>query len=205
MRSYLVRLAKFAAMRTGKGAGLWRRLQYPRPEEWAAYLKRFGGLRAMGDHCAVDASALITDPAYTRLGDNVRIADAYLIGHDGSVNMINRAFGTKLDRVGKIDIGNNVFIGRGATILPGVTIGDNVIIGAAAVVAKDVESDSVVVGSPARRVSSLTDYVGRLRQENQAYPWHELIEQREGEFDQNLEPLLIRERVKFFYGDQKVA
>jgi galactoside O-acetyltransferase len=47
-------------------------------------------------------------------------------------------------------IGKNCFIGVGATILPGVKIGDEVIIGAAAVVTKDIPSNSVAVGNPAR-------------------------------------------------------
>ena len=46
-------------------------------------------------------------------------------------------------------IGNNVRIGSNATILP-VTIGDNVVIGAGAVVTKDVSSNSVVKGNPAK-------------------------------------------------------
>ena len=46
-------------------------------------------------------------------------------------------------------IGNNVWIGANATILPGVKIGDNVVIGAGAVVTKDVPANSVAAGNPA--------------------------------------------------------
>lgn len=49
-------------------------------------------------------------------------------------------------------IGNNVRVATGAIVIGGVTIGDNVIIGAGAVVVKDVPSNSVVVGNPARIV-----------------------------------------------------
>ncbi len=51
-----------------------------------------------------------------------------------------------------IKIGDNVEIGSNSTILPGVTIGDNATVGAGAVVTKDVPSNSVVVGVPARVV-----------------------------------------------------
>lgn len=51
-------------------------------------------------------------------------------------------------------IGKNCFIGIGAMILPGVKIGDEVIIGAAAVVTKDIPSNSVAVGNPARVIRS---------------------------------------------------
>lgn len=49
-----------------------------------------------------------------------------------------------------VHIGNNVWIGAGAVILPGVTIGDNTVIGAGSVVTKDIPSDSVAVGNPCR-------------------------------------------------------
>ncbi|MBG6185630.1 tetrahydrodipicolinate N-succinyltransferase [Arthrobacter sp. CAN_A214] len=52
--------------------------------------------------------------------------------------------------------GRNVWIGSNATLLPGVTIGDNFVVAAASVVTEDVPENSVVVGSPARVVHSLT-------------------------------------------------
>ena len=49
-----------------------------------------------------------------------------------------------------VRIGNNVWIGGGAIILPGVTIGDNVTIGAGSVVTKDIPSNTVAAGNPCR-------------------------------------------------------
>jgi maltose O-acetyltransferase len=49
-----------------------------------------------------------------------------------------------------VTIGNNVWIGGGAIILPGVTIGDNVTIGAGSVVTKDIPSNTVAAGNPCR-------------------------------------------------------
>ena len=49
-----------------------------------------------------------------------------------------------------VRIGDNVVIGGHSTILPGVTIGNNVFVGAGSVVARDVESNCVVAGNPAR-------------------------------------------------------
>ena len=48
-------------------------------------------------------------------------------------------------------IGNDVWIGQGATIMPGITIGDGAIVGARSVVTKDVEPYSIVMGLPAKR------------------------------------------------------
>lgn len=53
-------------------------------------------------------------------------------------------------------IGDNVWIGGGAIILPGVTIGDNVVIGAGSVVTKDIPSDKVAIGSPCHPVRENT-------------------------------------------------
>ena len=47
-------------------------------------------------------------------------------------------------------IGDNVWIGGGAILMPGVTIGDNVVIGAGSVVTKDIPSDSIAYGAPCR-------------------------------------------------------
>lgn len=54
-----------------------------------------------------------------------------------------------------VTIGNNVWIGGSATILPGVTIGDNAVIGAGSVVTRDVEANTVVGGNPARVLKRL--------------------------------------------------
>lgn len=54
-----------------------------------------------------------------------------------------------------VKIGKNVWIGEGASILPGVTLGDNVIVGANAVVTHSFPENSVIAGCPARLIRSL--------------------------------------------------
>ena len=54
-----------------------------------------------------------------------------------------------------ITIGKNVWIGAGATILPGVTIGDNAIVGASSVVTKNVEPNCIVAGNPAKLIKHI--------------------------------------------------
>ncbi len=61
----------------------------------------------------------------------------------------------KLEAARPITIGDNVWIGGGAVVCPGVTIGDNSVIGAGAVVTKDIPANVVAVGNPARPVRSL--------------------------------------------------
>lgn len=69
-----------------------------------------------------------------------------------------------------VTIGDNVFVGWGATILPGTAIGDNTIIGAGAVVSGNIESDSVYAGNPAKKIMTIEDFYQKRigRQEGEA-------------------------------------
>ena len=62
---------------------------------------------------------------------------------------------------GRVEIGNNVFIGMNSIICRNVSIGENVIIGAGSVVTKDCQPNSVYVGNPARRISSIEDFINK--------------------------------------------
>jgi maltose O-acetyltransferase len=61
----------------------------------------------------------------------------------------------RLEAAAPITIGDNVWLGGGAIILPGVTIGENAVVGAGAVVTKDVPSGVVAAGNPARVLRSV--------------------------------------------------
>jgi acetyltransferase-like isoleucine patch superfamily enzyme len=90
----------------------------------------------------------------------VVIGDDCLTGHNVVIATLNHdlAPSRRADmQPAPVVIGRNVWIGSNATILPGVTIGDDAVVAAAAVVTKDVPEKSVVVGSPARVVRSLSD------------------------------------------------
>ena len=71
-----------------------------------------------------------------------------------------------IDTFGKIKVGNNVYIGNCALILPGVTIEDNVIIGAGSVVTKSIERGMIVAGNPARIIGNIDEYESKISQFN---------------------------------------
>lgn len=64
-------------------------------------------------------------------------------------------------KIGKVKIGNNVFIGAGTIILPNVSVGDNSIIDAGSVVTKDIPANTVSAGNPARVLSTLDAFLTR--------------------------------------------
>jgi acetyltransferase-like isoleucine patch superfamily enzyme len=132
----------------------------------------------------------------------VTLSNCTLLGHDGVVGVLNVAYGVKLDSVGKIDIKDNVFIGHGAIVLPGVTIGPNAVVAAGAVVTKDVQPGDVVGGVPAKPISKMDDLVRRLQEETDLLPWADIIKKREGPYDPKVEPVLIAMRVKYFFHDE---
>ena len=201
MKSLLLRFARHMVLRHNKLVGLWRYLEYPPPELWAEHVRRHGGLRAMGDGCAIDHNTAFTDPYLTRLGDHVRIAGATLLGHDGSVDTLNKALGKKLDKVGPVDVRDHVFIGLNALVMPGVTIGPRAVVAAGSVVTRDVPPDTVVGGVPAKRICSFQELGDRLQESTDAYPWADLIRQRGSAFDPAMEPELQRRRAAHFFGE----
>lgn len=99
-------------------------------------------------------------PQAVTIGDNfISAPRSIILAHDAST--YNH---TKKHRVEETVIGNNVFLGAGAIILPGLKIGDNVIIGAGSVVTKNVEENSVVAGNPARFMCTTEIYIKKCEQ-----------------------------------------
>ena len=105
-------------------------------------------LAVVGNGCFIAAGAIL-GPDVT-LGHGVIINHGAIVDHDCSIdNGTHIAPNATLG--GGVTIGSNVLVGAGAVILRGLTIGDNVIIGAGSVVTKNVPSDELVLGIPARR------------------------------------------------------
>jgi acetyltransferase-like isoleucine patch superfamily enzyme len=197
------KLVRFLVLERGWPVFLYRKMYRPDGTDWAEYLRKRGNLHHMGVDVAINFDANITDPEYVSIGNNVLLSSCTLVGHNGAIAVLNRAYGVKLDDVGKIDIKDNVFIGIGAIILPGVTIGPNAIVGAGALVTRDVPPGSIVGGVPARVIGDTRDYVRKLGEKTELLPWKHLIHAREGSFDQAVELELKGMRIKHFYPDSE--
>lgn len=198
MGSYMQSLLRRIAMNRG-WKSLYLRSGGGSPSAYAEFIRRHGRLHSMGRDVGIVPGTVITDPEYVSIGNNVLLAPCSLIGHDGCIEVLNRAYGVRLDAVGKIEIRDNVFIGHGATVLRNTTIGPNAIVAAGAVVTKDVPAGSIVGGTPARVIGSVDNLLERLFRETNGLPWADLIAAREGSFDPALEPELKRRRCAWFY------
>lgn len=107
-------------------------------------------------------NGVILDPSYCwliEIGDNVTLAPrVHILCPDASTKQF-----LNYTKIGRVTIGNNVFIGAESVVLPGVTIGSNVIIGANSTVTHDIPDNTVAVGSPAQILCSLEEYLQKER------------------------------------------
>lgn len=142
---------------------------------YRAYLKRFKPLKYMskvgidyppgGVHIYgfVNWSS---EPWLIKLGHNVHITDGVkFLTHDGGTLLFRHEY-NDLEITKPIVIGDNVYIGNNAVILPGVHVGDNVIIGACSVVTKDIPSNVVVAGVPAKIIKTIDEYLDKIKNES---------------------------------------
>ncbi len=99
-----------------------------------------------------------SEPYLITIGSHVTITGGVqFITHDGGV-WVFRPEEPDIDVFGSIVVGDNVFIGYGAILMPGVKIGSNSVVGAGAIVTRDVLDNVVVVGCPAKVIMSKDEY-----------------------------------------------
>ena len=130
-------------------------------ESYISYLRSIGV--KIGEDCViyVPSKTLIDEqyPWMITIGEHVRITEGVkILTHDYSWMVIKNVDGPILGASGKVEIGNNVFIGMNTVICRNVNIGDNVVIGAGSVVTRDCDSNGVYAGVPAKRIMSLSEY-----------------------------------------------
>ncbi len=116
----------------------------------------YGSNIFVGKNCFINYNCTILDNAKVTLGDNCLVApnvSIYTAGH--SLYPDSRALGYEYGV--EVVVEDNVWIGGGSIILPGVHIGSNTVIGAGSVVTKDVPDWSFAAGNPCRVIRPITE------------------------------------------------
>ncbi|WP_373541437.1 sugar O-acetyltransferase [Chamaesiphon sp.] len=114
----------------------------------------YGTNIAVGNKFYANCGCIILDCNLVNIGDNVLFGpyvQVYTAYHpvDPVVRLTGREFAAP------VTIGNNVWIGGGAIVCPGVSIGDNTTIGAGSVVVKNIPSNSLAVGNPCQVIRAV--------------------------------------------------
>ena len=116
----------------------------------------YGTNTSLGDRFYANAGCIFLDSAPVTIGDRALFGPAVqLLAATHPLEAELRAQG--LEYAEPISIGDDVWLGGGAIVLPGVTIGDRAVVGAGSVVTRDVPADVVVAGNPARVIRSLEE------------------------------------------------
>lgn len=116
----------------------------------------YGKNVSWGDGCYANFNLVLVDDSKITIGDNVMFAPNVVVSTAGHpIYPPYRKMGTQYSL--PIKIGNNVWIGAGAIILPGVEIGDNTVIGAGSIVTRSIPSNCVAYGNPCRVAREISD------------------------------------------------
>lgn len=110
----------------------------------------------VGENFFANYNLTVLDVARVRIGANAQIApnvSIYTAGHPIHPDSRNSGYEYGID----VTIGDNVWLGGNACVMPGVTIGNNVVIGAGSVVTKDIPDNVIAVGNPCRVVREITE------------------------------------------------
>ena len=124
------------------------------PEEWARYL----GVN-IGNNNLLGKNHWSSEPYLITIGSHCQLTDCKIHTHGGG-NVIREKY-PDFDMFGKVKIGNWVYIGTGAQIMPGVTIEDYVLVTAGSIVTKSVPTGCIVGGNPAKVIGHIDDYIDR--------------------------------------------
>lgn len=115
-----------------------------------------GRLVSIGANTYINSNFTLVDDYKITIGKDCLIAPNVVISTTG--HPIEPSMRTKGMYSFPVTIGNNVWIGMGAMILPGVTIGDNSVIGAGSVVSRDIPANVIAMGAPCKVIREINDY-----------------------------------------------
>ena len=156
--SYPIYLTGGRYITLGRGFGADKRLRLDAYDEFLG--QRFEPIIVFGDNVSIQKDCHIGAINKIIIGNNVFIGGKVFItdhshGDTNSISLGSAPAERKLYSKGEVVIENNVWIGEGVVILPGVTVGENSIIGANSVVTKSIPKNSIAAGNPAKIIREI--------------------------------------------------
>ena len=152
----------------------FRLLLIRRAKKRAEYLKKHNILGAIGDNCIWGPWLIPLYPKMIKLHDNVCVhKTAKIVTHDMINAFLMRTqpgvdFGAR-ERLGCVELMDNVYLGMNTVVMPDVRINKNCIISAGSVVSSDIPENSIASGNPAKPVGRFDIYMAfRRMSKNQA-------------------------------------
>lgn len=129
----------------------------------APFYVDYGKFIYLGNNCEINMNCVFLDCNKITIGDNVLVAPGvhiYTVFHPINASerynkSVNGSFPFAVAKTAPVSIGNNVWIGGGSIILPGVSIGDNTTIGAGSIVTKSIPENVLAYGNPCRIVKEI--------------------------------------------------
>lgn len=120
------------------------------------YFRKMG--MHIGKNCNICDNITTTEGYLITLGDNVTLAGGVLfVTHDNSVS---KMIPNTTDLFGRINIGNNCFVGNRAMIMYGVTLAEGIVVAAGSVVTRSFDTPRVIIaGNPARIIGTCDDFI----------------------------------------------
>lgn len=137
-------------------------------------------------------NGVILDPSHCwliEIGNDVTLAPrVHILCHDASTK-VHMGY----TKIGKVTIGNNVFIGAESVVLPNVTIGNNVIVGANSTVTKDIPANMVAAGNPAKIICTMEEYIENQKKQMEKNPVYGVDYTLRGNLTENKKQQMIQE------------
>ncbi|MGL6225781.1 MAG: sugar O-acetyltransferase [Thermoguttaceae bacterium] len=142
---------------------LWLGSRGPQTQITAPFYVDYGKFIRLRNNCEINMNCVFLDCNWITIGENALIAPGvhiYTVYHpvrasERFLSQTTEGFPFAVSRSAPVTIGDNVWVGGGSIILPGVTIGNNVTIGAGSVVTKSLPDHVLALGNPCRIVKEI--------------------------------------------------